>query len=408
MSNYYDHFGRLEVASPITIASNHFSETPHNEIIYTLTIGTGTSSWTPGYNILTVNASGDKAVRQTRSLEYHAQRTRFITIVSTLVTSNSTNIIARTGIFDDGDDKTVDSGIGAGHFFEYNNGTMYVVERSSITGTQVDNKTIQSSWNIDKLDGTGSSGVTLDPTILNTFCIEELWHGNGACRFGLHKGHQIVWCHEISERGLQHPYTRRAALPVRWELKSSGSDVVSLNVSAFNCSIYGSKEYNFNRTSISNETNVISLTGNSYVPIIAVRIKSNHCRSIATLAHLSSNIDSKNHGYLIKIIKGDFDTPINITDGSWVNNNSQTLESNLTMTSYSGTGKTILSRFCGYGNPENVIFSNQELGLPKNVFLSSDIPGNSGIILVLAKLDRNNSSNIINLYVSLGFAELIE
>ena len=51
-----------------------------------------------------------------------------------------------------------------GIFFE-DTGTGYqIVRRTYVTGSAVDNVVAQSSWNGDKLDGTGESGYTLDPT----------------------------------------------------------------------------------------------------------------------------------------------------------------------------------------------------------------------------------------------------
>jgi hypothetical protein len=41
----------------------------------------------------------------------------------------------------------------------------------------------QSSWNVDPLDGTGKSGVTLDPTKLNVYAIAQQYLGTGPAKF---------------------------------------------------------------------------------------------------------------------------------------------------------------------------------------------------------------------------------
>ena len=46
-----------------------------------------------------------------------------------------------------------------------------------------DTWTVQSSWNTDKMDGTGPSGVTLDPTKGNVYQIQYQWLGFGQIRF---------------------------------------------------------------------------------------------------------------------------------------------------------------------------------------------------------------------------------
>lgn len=51
-------------------------------------------------------------------------------------------------------------------------------------GTEID-KTYQSDWNLDKLDGTGKSGRTLDLDNGNIFQIEWTWYGYGQIIFGV-------------------------------------------------------------------------------------------------------------------------------------------------------------------------------------------------------------------------------
>ena len=50
---------------------------------------------------------------------------------------------------------------------------------------QVENWIYQSDFNLDPLDGTGPSGVTLDPTKLNVFQIDFRWLGAGQIRFAI-------------------------------------------------------------------------------------------------------------------------------------------------------------------------------------------------------------------------------
>lgn len=61
-------------------------------------------------------------------------------------------------------------------------GTISVVQ----TGVaHTDTWIYQSDWNIDKLDGTGVSGITLDKSKLNIFQIQFRWLGAGEIRFAL-------------------------------------------------------------------------------------------------------------------------------------------------------------------------------------------------------------------------------
>lgn len=63
----------------------------------------------------------------------------------------------------------------------------------------VTNWTYQEDFNIDKLDGTGTSGITLDPTKLNIYQINFRWLGAGEIRYAIENslnGDMIFFHHE--------------------------------------------------------------------------------------------------------------------------------------------------------------------------------------------------------------------
>jgi hypothetical protein len=66
-----------------------------------------------------------------------------------------------------------------GLFFGYNGGTFGINRRYN----GVDNWVAQSAWNVDPFNGSGPSGITLDPTKGNVFKIQFQWLGFGAINF---------------------------------------------------------------------------------------------------------------------------------------------------------------------------------------------------------------------------------
>ena len=78
-------------------------------------------------------------------------------------------------------------------FFDANNGiffyadgtTLKIVRRTYTSGAAVDTEISQSSWNGDKLNGTGASGFTLDPTKSNILFIDVEWLGVGSVELDL-------------------------------------------------------------------------------------------------------------------------------------------------------------------------------------------------------------------------------
>lgn len=81
----------------------------------------------------------------------------------------------------------------------------------------------QSSWNIDKLDGTGASMMNLDLTKMQMFYMDYTWYGAGAIRFGFKDNRgQVVYCHRIPNSNVNtEAYMRSGNLPARYETNTT-------------------------------------------------------------------------------------------------------------------------------------------------------------------------------------------
>ncbi|HEY0891799.1 MAG TPA: hypothetical protein VGE32_02010, partial [Cellvibrio sp.] len=66
-----------------------------------------------------------------------------------------------------------------GFFFGYNGTSFGVMNRNNGVDTWIP----QTTWNTDRFDGTGLSGVTLDPTKGNVYKIQYQWLGFGVIKF---------------------------------------------------------------------------------------------------------------------------------------------------------------------------------------------------------------------------------
>jgi hypothetical protein len=100
--------------------------------------------------------------------------------------------------------------------------TASFVLRSKVSGAVVDTEILQQDWNVDKMDGTGASGITLDLTKIQILMIDAQMLYAGRIRFGFDIGGTLYYAHEIyvantlSERSLQ-----LYDLPVRLEGRTS-------------------------------------------------------------------------------------------------------------------------------------------------------------------------------------------
>lgn len=168
-SSNLDAFGRLRVSLPVTeFDSKQISD--ENPLLWdeSLESGSGiTSSYMTNQAssvfLSTLNTAG-KYTRQTFSrFNYRPGKSQHVVMTGTLDESGGgAGVQRRIGQFDD------DNGL----FFELSNTVAYVYQRSNVTGTPVDISVPQSSWNMDVMDGSGSSGVTLDFSNSQIFSID--------------------------------------------------------------------------------------------------------------------------------------------------------------------------------------------------------------------------------------------
>ena len=93
------------------------------------------------------------------------------------------------------------------------------ITAGGIVSKIVDFKVAQSDWNIDKMDGTGPSGVTVDLAKMQMFYLDYAWYGAGAIRFGFkdERG-EVVYCHRMTHANVKtEAYMRSGNLPARYE-----------------------------------------------------------------------------------------------------------------------------------------------------------------------------------------------
>ncbi len=106
--------------------------------------------------------------------------------------------------------------------------TMSLVRRTYTSGSVVDNEVAQASWNIDKFDGTGVSGIALDFTKTQILVIQAQWLGVGRVVVGFDVNGVIYPAHQFLHANiLTVPYTQTFNLPVRYEIRQASTSAVA-------------------------------------------------------------------------------------------------------------------------------------------------------------------------------------
>ncbi len=263
-----DAFGRLRVSNPTGLFDGKQIYDNQPLIWDTLLVGTGTDAHNPdrASTVLSVLALGDRVVRQSK-LRAPYQPGKSLLIFTTFVMGYGVeDVVKKVGFFDDNN----------GVFFQ-NNGTVNsFVVRSSVTGVAIDNPVNQEDWNIDKLDGTGNSGITLDITKAQILIIDIEWLGVGSVRFGFVIDGVIYYAHSFNHANvLDSVYMSTPNLPVRYEIDSSSATPASLEQICASVSSEGGYENKGASHAASRGiTPRTNINDDHLYPLISLRVKS--------------------------------------------------------------------------------------------------------------------------------------
>ncbi len=214
-----DAFGKLRTTFPTTLLDNKFpsgagtTQYESNNMMdcyKSTTVGGGTASATFGDSKVILTVSGQATqISQSRKYCVYQPGKSMLILLSGIITnsSNTAGITTRLGYFDDSN----------GLFFQYGT-TISVGLRNNNANTIIE----QSNWNIDKMDGTGMSGITLNFQKAQLFVIDFEWLSVGRIRFGFYIFGRINYCHQITNLNeLTNPYMLSPNLPSRYEIIST-------------------------------------------------------------------------------------------------------------------------------------------------------------------------------------------
>lgn len=269
----YDTFSRLRTSSPFTLF-NTTAEYDANPLYWdTIAVGTGaiSSNTTQSAVQLSVGTtSGDSIKYQTHNyLRYQPGKSQLIVFTGVLG-AKTTNLVRRAGYYDNNN----------GVFFEVSASDIAVVRRTSTSGSPVDNRVVQSAWNVDTLDGSNNignpSGLSLDVTTMQLMFIDLQWLSIGIVRWGFEINGIPTICHIGHHANiLTLPYMQTASLPVRYELTNTGTTSGSNTLLAVCSTVIteGDEQDQGTPFGITTGTTTKGVSG-ALVPIMSIRPKS--------------------------------------------------------------------------------------------------------------------------------------
>lgn len=160
----------------------------------------------------TAALTGAKAIMQSYEyVRYQPGRSQVIFVTFNFIETKA-NVLKFSGLSD---------GLN-GIQFELNGSTKQITIYSDTSNG--DQTVAQTAWNLDKMDGTGASGLTLDITKTQILVIDFQALYVGRVRVGFDIGGSIVYVHEFLHANvIAVPYFQTASLPIRCGMTSTGT-----------------------------------------------------------------------------------------------------------------------------------------------------------------------------------------
>lgn len=319
-----DAFGRVRSSQPYTLfdSQNRYAEDSQFD---TATTGTGVTSYNPNQSSVSmfVLASGvGSVVRQTyRSFPYQPGKGLLVLATFVMDSSSSLDLTQRVGYFNDSN----------GVFFQRIDGTYSFVLRSSISGSPSDARTVtQANWNGDKLDGTGASGLTLDPSKAQILWMDFEWLGVGSVRCGFIIDGQYIVCHTFTNANeITSVYMTTATLPVRYEITSaSAMNAVLTQICSSVMSEGGYEQYS--QGHIARRTSILATINTTFKPLVSIRLSSGRGGAVV-LPQRVQVLPTTSQNYEVALVKN-----ATLTGAAWTATTSANVDYDVTATAVTG------------------------------------------------------------------------
>lgn len=285
-----DAAGRLRVGEPEALFDSKqiFDNLPLFWDDSEVSGGSTTSVWngpTARTRIGVANTTAGKRVRQTFSRWNYQPGKGHLIYLTGILGDGGVGLTQEIGYGDDND----------GLFFQVAEGVLGVVRRSNVTGSPVDETIAQSDWNLDKLDGTGPSGLVLDLAKTHLFVIDFEWLGVGQVRYGIFFDGDIHYCHTFDHTNdLGEVFMSTPNLPCRYSIENDGTGAAAtLDHICTSVMVEGGTQELGTLHYKSTEGAVVSMTTeNTLYAILGIRLKSTHLGMASDIVRLAVALQS--------------------------------------------------------------------------------------------------------------------
>jgi hypothetical protein len=306
----FDGYNNFKISNSSIVGVYEHSVDSYDDLYTIDTESGGTSEFsfdTSCVKLITSSEPNSKCIRTSNRYHYYQPGTSIVVLLSVSCgDTGKDNNKRQWGYYDDYN----------GAFFELSGTTLQFIARGDTSGTVKEMIIPQSEWSVDKLDGTGPSGINIDITKGWMYFISATWPF-GVVRFGIYGEKGRIVCHTIEGGNYTSvPSIETCSLPIRFSninigSASSGSELKEI-MAVVKCEL--NPDYTFWRFG---DLEVENKTVTTNTPIISFKSKEildngniNRVNSFPeTLSVYSSGATTK-----ISFCKY---TPIDLTGATW-------------------------------------------------------------------------------------------
>lgn len=391
-----DAFGRQRVSEPFTLFDSSYRYADNGLwSTSTATGGTAVFNSDQGLMDLSVTAASGSLVKRETTKVFSYQPGKSLLILTTFVMNPAkTGLRQRVGYFGDNN----------GFYLELSGNTTSFVKRSYITGSVINTAVPQASWNYDKMDGSGPSGLTLNLANAQILWMDMEWLGVGSVRMGFVINGTFYICHIFNHANLiPSTYITTATLPLRCEIENTAGTTGASTLKQICGSVISEGGYELRGTEYSISLPINSPMGfaaaNTYYPVIGLKLTSTKLDSVVILSALSVLGLGNGKNYAWRIVQGG-----SITGGAWVSAGaSSAVEYNISGTSAAG-GSVIASGYLNSSNQASPVVNILKGSLFSSQLERNGLTGTASQLILEAAIDATGGT--LGLYAAVDWEEV--
>ena len=274
-----DAFGRLRTSQPFTLFDSQ-ARYQENDKFDTSTSGSGSTTYVADESTLELDVtttSGDEVIRETKRVFPYQPGKSLLSMNTFSFGAAKTNLRQRVGYF----------GAENGVYLEQDDDTVYMVLRSNVTGSVVNTRVAQSSWNGDTFDGGGASGITIDLTKTQIFWQDFEWLGVGSVRCGFVIDGSLIVAHTFhNANAIDSVYMTTAILPIRYEITNTDTTASSSQMKQICSTMISEGGYQTKVAKQCARMTSDTEVGTTFEPLVTIRLASDRLDAIVLPAGL--------------------------------------------------------------------------------------------------------------------------